>query len=262
MSALDFLNRPIGGTGKKDKAADTATEPKAAKGGPRRGREVNPESVSRPGGAEIVVGGAPRVDLMPPEVRLKRSQLRTRRKLRMALVAVVVVTAVGCGGAFAWNAFTQTSLVLAQAQQQQLLQEQTKFGEVTTVSDQIALVEAGQRVASSTEVQWGPYITKLQAALPEGSALLSVSVDSATPVATFEQGTAPLQGGRIATLAIDTRSSQLPSVADLLTSLATLPGYVDASPGQVAYSDGVYQTSITMHVGTAALDNRFTKEAK
>jgi Tfp pilus assembly protein PilN len=257
--SLDFLTRPIGGSRKKDK--DTAVDD-----APKRGThgQVPPVPAAPVGtaGAALSVGASPRVDLMPPEIRLKRTQLRTRRSLRMLLVGVVIVTAVACGGAFAWNTVTQTSLVLAQAQQQALIQQQAKFGPVTTVSQEIALVQAGQRVASSTEVQWAPYIDQLRAALPQGTTLLSVSVDSASPVSTVQQPTAPLQGGRIATLQIETRSGQLPSVADLLTAISTLPGYADASPGQVTSTDGIFQTSITMHVGTAALDNRYTKAGK
>jgi Tfp pilus assembly protein PilN len=263
MSALDFLNRPIGGTGKKDKAADTATEPTESKGsGPRRGRQVNPESVTRPGGAQIVVGAQPRVDLMPPEVRIKRSQLATRRKLRLGLFGVIAVVLVACGGSFAWNAVTQASVMLAQNQQQELIKEQAGFGEVTKTTDAIALVEAGQRVGAGTEVQWGDYLTKLQAALPAGMTLTSVSVMSASPVETFAQPTAPLQGGRIASLSLELKSDALPSSADMLDAFAKLPGYADATPGQVVYSGGAYMTSWTLHVGTAALSGRFQNSEK
>jgi Tfp pilus assembly protein PilN len=264
MSALDFLNRPIGGTGKKDKAdASAPAEPKAPRGsGPRRERPVNPETVSRPGGSEIVVGGAPRVDLMPPEVRVKRSQLRTRRKLRLGLFAVIAVVLVACGGSFAWNAVTQASVVLAQVQQQELVKEQAGFGEVTKTSDAIALIEAGQRVGAGTEVQWGDYLTKLQAALPAGMSLTSVSISAASPVQAFDQPTAPLQGGRIASINLQVSSADLPSAAAMLEGFETLPGYADATPGQVIYGENGYVTSWTLHIGTAALSGRFQNSEK
>jgi hypothetical protein len=254
--SLDFLTRPIGGSRKKDK--ETAVDD-APKRGTHGAIPPVPSAPAGTAGAALPVGASPRVDLMPPEIRVKRSQLRTRRSLRMVLVGVVAVTLVACGATLAWNKITQTSLGVAQAEQQSLVAQQAKFGEVTTISDQIALIEAGQRVGSATEVQWGPYITQLQAALPAGTTLLTVSVDSASPVSSFAQSTAPLLGGRIATLSVSTRGQQLPSVADLIDGLQKLPGYSDISPVTTSLSDGVYQSNFTMHVGTAALDNRFAK---
>jgi hypothetical protein len=250
--SLDFLTKPIGGSRKKDSETGDA----AALG---RSRTIHPESVARPGGGDLVVGGSPRVDLMPPEIRIKRSQLRTRRNLRLGLVGVVAVTLVACGGAFAWNAVTQASLGLAQIRQQQLLSQQNQFGEVTKTSSEIALIQAGQRVGASTEVQWGPYLDALQAAMPAGMALTNVSVESASPVKSFDQPVVPLQGGRIATIAIQVSSSGMPSAGDLLDNLSQLPGFADASPGTVSLAGDGYQTTITMHIGTAALSQRFAK---
>lgn len=254
--SLDFLTRPIGGSRKKDKDAAVDDAPKRGSHG---AVPPVPGAPAAPAGQALLVGASPRVDLMPPEIRLKRSQLRTRRSLRMVLVGVVVVTLVACGGAFAWNTVTQTSLLLAHAQQQGLLAQQAKFGQVTTVSDQIALIQAGQRVGTSTEVQWGPFITQLRGALPAGTSLLAVTVTGASPVASFDQPTAPLLGGRIASLSVQTRSQQLPSAADIIAGMQTLTGYSDISPVTVTYSDGVYESSFTLHIGTAALDNRFAK---
>jgi hypothetical protein len=263
MSALEFLNRPIGGGKKeKDKAAAPAApaEPKAAKGpGPRRGREVHPETVTRPGDGALTVGGAPRVDLMPPEIRVKRSQLRTRRKLRLGLVAVVAITALGCGGAIAWNVVNQATLAVGQLQQQQLLGQQGQYGEVKSTLGGIALVQAGQRVGASAEVDWSGYLGSISAALPAGMSLTQVTIDSASPVSGFAQPTTPLQGGRIASVTIEARSADLPSVSAVMNGIAALPGYVDATPLASTYDSGTYTSTLTFHVGTAALTNRFTK---
>ena len=78
---------------------------------PRRRSTPHPEDVRRPG--SLAIGGEPRVDLMPPEVRIKRAQLRTRRSLRLGLVAVVAVVVLGCGGSMAWSALAGVTLATA-----------------------------------------------------------------------------------------------------------------------------------------------------
>ncbi len=245
--SLAFLTKPIGGS-KKEPAAKgdptkSAREPKA---GPIRG-----------GASNAGIGGAPRVDLMPPEIRLKRSQLRTRRSLRLVLFAVLVLVVVACGSTWAWNSVAQTSLSVAQAQQQQLIAEQARYSDVTSVQDSIALIKAGQRVGDSTEIDFQDYLNKLQATLPGGVTLQTVTVDMATPVKQYAVSTVPLQGDRIATLSFSATTASIPSIPVWLDGLATLPGFVDATPGDVSLSTGVYTANVTMHINTAAFVDRF-----
>ena len=137
--SLDFLTRPIGG---KKKVADDA-EP-SPRDRSRRGSRPNPEDVRRPG--TLTIGGVPRVDLMPPEIRVKRSQLRTRRSLRLGLIGVAAVVVLGCGATVAWSTLAGVGLVLAQSQQVALLQQQSQFADVKNATQQIQLIKAGQKV--------------------------------------------------------------------------------------------------------------------
>lgn len=248
--SLAFLTKPIGGSKKKD--ADTTVpdvEPKRpAKSGPQRGNTGAPAG-----------GGSPRVDLMPPEIRTKRAQLRFRRKLRVGLVGVLVLVVVACVGTWALGSVAQASLVTAQNQRQQLVAQQGKYSDVTTAQSSIAVAEAGQKVGDSPEINWQAYLTKLQATLPAGVALTGVTIDTVTPLKVYAPSTVPLQGDRIATLAFTATSPSLPSIPDWLDGLATLPGFADATPGAVSLSAGVYTATVTMHINTKAFANRFDK---
>lgn len=253
--SLSFLTKPIGGS-KKDKDADQPARAERAD----RGRESGPV---RGGATSVAVGGSPRVDLMPPEIRVKRSQLHTRRSLRLGLLAVFVLVSVACAGTWIWGGVAQTSLLSAQAQQQALVAEQSKYSDVTTVKESIALIRSGQIVGDSSEINWQSYLTKLQATLPAGVTLSTVAVDSATPLKAYEQTTTPLQGGRIATLQFTATSDALPSIPLWLVGLRTLPGFVDATPGTVTLTDSGYLANVVMHINSGALANRFdTKAAK
>ena len=249
--SLAFLTKPIGGF---KKGAAEPGEPKAPKGS-KPGR--NSAEAARGAGSGPHVGGAPRVDLMPPEIRLKRSQLRTRRTLRLALLGVFLVVVGASAATWALSALAQTSLASAQAQQQALLVQQAKYSSVTTIQNAITLIKAGQVVGDSTEIDWQDYLVKLQATLPAGVALTTVTIGTADPLTAYAQSSTPLQGDRIATLAFTATSPSLPSIPVWLDGLKTLPGFVDATPGQVTLANAVYSANVTMHFGTAAFANRF-----
>ena len=248
--SLAFLSKPIGGSKNKD---DNAT-------GPEPGRPSKPGPL-RGGAGSAIVGGAPRVDLMPPEIRVKRAQLRFRRKLRLGLVAVLVIVVVGCGATWALSSVAQTNLLAAQNQNQQLATQQLQYSNVTSAQNSIGLVQAGQKVGDSTEIDWQSYLTKLQATLPAGVVLTGVTIDTATPLRVDAPSTVPLQGDRIATLAFTATSASLPSIPDWLDGLATLPGFADATPGQVNLSGTTYTATVTMHINTDAFAHRFDKKA-
>jgi hypothetical protein len=249
--SLAFLSKPIGGS-KKDAGAEADKPSKGRTPGPVRGGAAT----------NVSVGGAPRADLMPPEIRIKRSQLRTRRSLRLALFGVFVLVVVACGGTWAWNALAQTSLLSAQAQQQSLVAQQAKYSKVTTIQNATTLIKAGQIIGDSTEIDWQDYLTKLQATLPAGVTLSTVNIGTADPMTPYAQSTTPLEGGRIATLGFTATSASLPSIPVWLDGLRSLPGYVDATPGEVTLAQGVYSADVTMHISADAFANRFDPTKK
>jgi len=248
--SLSFLTKPIGGAKKQKGTEPAAPAPESprAKAGPIRGGAGN-------------VGGSPRVDLMPPEIRTKRSQLRLRRNLRFALLGVLAVVLVACGGTWALATAAQTTLAQAQAQQQLMLAQQAKYSDVTKVKDSIALIKAGQVVGDSSEIDWQRYLTDLQRTLPAGVTLSTVTIQSISPIKSFAQSATPLEGSRIATLQFTATSGSLPSIPAWLDGLKSLPGFVDATPGSVSLSaTGGYTADVVMHINSEALANRFAPE--
>ncbi|NUU06986.1 hypothetical protein [Leifsonia sp. C5G2] len=231
----------------------------------QKAAETAPEETARAMTAErIVVGFEPRVSLIPPEVVAGRRAKAMRRSLLWGVLGVVAVTIAGIGGTAALGLQAQLGLASAQAQTTELLAEQHTFIEVRKVQDQVALTQAAQQVGASTEIDWKDYLQKVQATLPADATMTSVTVDSATPLATYEQPTAPLQGARVATLTFQATSPVLPVVPAWLTSLATLPGFADATPGSVTLDETtkLYTVTITMHINDAAYDKRFDPKGK
>jgi hypothetical protein len=227
-------------------------------------QQETPSTSGRGGGQPLEVGAEARASLMPPEILADRKAKGVRRSLLWGVLGVVAFTVVAVGGTAALGLQAQVSLATAQAQTGELLAQQRQFLEVRKVQDQVTLTKAAQQVGASTEIDWKAYLQSVQSTLPSNVSLTSVSVDSATPLAPYEQPTAPLQGSRVATLTFEASSPELPVVPVWLNSLATLPGFADATPGSVSLDETtkLYTVSITMHINQAAFDNRFDPKEK
>jgi hypothetical protein len=211
--------------------------------------------------ASVVVGGAPRVDLLPPEVRQDRRAADRVRRSWFAVVALVIVVGISIGLARVNTLDSEGALLEAQGETTLLLAKQSSFADVKQAQADVALGLAAQQVAGSTDVDWSEYFTAVQDALPADVVVTGINLESSSPLATFAQGSAPLQGPRVATLAIKTASVGLPDVSAWLTSVSGLPGYSDALPGLVEYTeDGYYETTLTLHVDADAYSHRFDPE--
>lgn len=210
----------------------------------------------------LIIGGLPRVDLLPPEVKARQRGKGVRRNLVVLLVVLLATVIAAAGGANYLSIKAQQLLTAEQSKTQDLLSQQAKFSEVRVVQDQLGLVKAAQTVGASTEVDWSGYLSAIQRTLPAGVSIESVNIAASSPIAPVPQATGPLQGARVATLMISASSPTLPAIPAWLDALSALPGFVDAVPGSVTQNGtgGGYTTSVTMHVGEGAYDHRFAAE--
>lgn len=212
---------------------------------------------------ELAVGAEPRVDLLPPEVRVERRNQRTRRGFTGGVLAVLVAVILAIVGAFSMDVMAQARLAGARLQTQSLLGQQLKYSGVRDVQKQVALAQAAQQTGASTEISWKPFLDRIGAAQPAGVALKSVSVDSASPLAIYQQSQDPLQGPRVGTVTVVASSASLPDLPAWASALQTIDGVVDVVPGTVNWDpvEGRYVATVTIHVGDTLYTKRFeTKE--
>ncbi|MHB1171407.1 MAG: hypothetical protein ACYCZY_02705 [Lacisediminihabitans sp.] len=206
----------------------------------------------------LVVGGEPRVSLLPPEFELYKKVRVLRRRLVVVLVLAVVLVGAGYGVAAFLAAQSQQRLDAENGRTATILAEQAKYKDVSTVWNQLAIAKAARQVGSSTEIDLAGYLEKVQATLPANTTIVNVSVDAASPMKSYPQATVPLQPTRIATLTFTASTSMLPNLPSWLTALATLPGFTDATPGTIKLTDaGLYQADVKMHVDENAFAKRF-----
>lgn len=210
----------------------------------------------------LIIGGEPRVDLLPPEVKAGNKATALLSKLGLILVVVLILVAGGVTAASLYSASAQARLAAAQARTDELFVEQTTYSEVRQIENEITLVKGALTVGASTEVDWQEYLTEVRAKLPGDVTVDTVTVESAAPFQLYTQPTAPLQSERVATLTIGLTSPVLPTVPAWLEALKELPGYADATPSSITRADtGTFEVQLTMHINGGAYSNRFGADA-
>ncbi|MGN7797904.1 hypothetical protein [Leifsonia sp. 22587] len=213
----------------------------------------------RTGGAFAVL---PRVDLLPPEVKASRRNVAIGRRLLVALFVVVALVATAIGGSTVMAIQANSTLSAAQAETAALTKQQQRYAEVRAVESQIALTKAGQEVGASTEVDWQAFLTDVRAVTGGGLAITGITIDSASPLAAYQQSTVPLQGTRVATVTIQVKAPNLDVVSAWLSQLSGLPAVADVSPGAITLDGSGYTASAIMHLNESAFDGRFEQKGK
>lgn len=248
-----------------------ATAVKAPKGAPRIGRSSSGGGgglvLARPSAQieGLVLGGEPRVHLIPPAVLERKKGKDLRRRLGIGVVGVIVLVAAGLGLATVSSAGSQNSLLTAQQTTTSILQQQAKYGVVTKVKADAAAIKSSQQLATSQEILWAPFYDKFAATLPSGATITNLTANLAgtgtngapAPAATAapDPSTTP-----VATIT-GTISMKQAYISQWLNTLQTLTGFIDVTPTSVTGSGSDYAVSITMHINSDALANRFTKDA-
>ncbi len=214
-------------------------------------------------GSSLIIGGPARANLLPPEVGTAAHGKVVRRNAVAIVILAAILVVVGYAGAMLYAVAAQAQLNAAEQRTEDLLAAQAEFTEVRSVKSLLQTASAARIVATSTEIDWKDYFQKIEAILPAGTVVTNVNAQAATPVEPFSQPSVPLQGDRIGELTFTATSASLPDVENWLQSLATLPGFVDAAPGNVSLQgDAVYQVSITMHINKDVLLLRYDKELR
>ncbi|TFB73665.1 hypothetical protein E3O06_07475 [Cryobacterium glaciale] len=207
---------------------------------------------------ELILGGEPRADLLPPELKARRAGRALHRALTIALVGIVVIMGASIGSVSLKAAINQNDLAAAKMRTDEILMETTTYAEVSQVQDQYNTTLAVRGLGLSTEVDWKSYLADIRLILPADVNIGTVSVTTASPWTAFAQSEVPLMQPRTASLALELTSSGLPTVPQWLVGLRDLPGYADASPGSISRSeDGSYVVSLALNINASALTNRF-----
>lgn len=209
-----------------------------------------------------LIGGEPRVQLLPPSVRERE---RVRASMRLAVLLVVLGVVVG--GAIVALGFlrqvsTDLALQAANARTTQLLAERAQYAEATEVADTIAGVEETQKTMTSYEIDLAALLGDLQSRLGPGMAITQMSVKVQAPWGVPLSGEDVLAPPRIANLELTVTSSTIAEGTAFRNALATLEGYSSATLLDTAVgTDGTVTTHLKLALATGAVSGRFDESA-
>ncbi|PJJ73244.1 hypothetical protein CLV46_2830 [Diaminobutyricimonas aerilata] len=198
---------------------------------------------------DLVVGGSPRVDLLPVEIR-ERERDKVVRRWMIIGAALAVIVVGGAYGLFSFVALqVQSELQLAQARTDDLLTQQLQYTDVRVVENELAVSRAAARVGTATEIDWTAYVAAATAALPAGATITGVSVEGASPLESLTQPTVPLGAGRIATMQLTASFGGVPDYATWLGNLAGMLGASEVMPNGLTQDEnglvGIATVSLT-----------------
>lgn len=203
---------------------------------------------------QLVVGAAPRIDLMPPEVRQRQKDKSARFGLIMMVVIAAGVIVAGYLIALLAAGVANVQLQAAQSRTNDLLVEQQIYAEVPAIKEAIATGAEAEQLAVSTQIDWQVTMSQIGAVLPSGTSLKSVTATSTTPISSIEQSQSLTQPPHIATLAVLIESATLPNSAELLRRLQTIDGFAGAWLVTANQAAAGFEVSIVLNLSTDAID--------
>lgn len=208
----------------------------------------------------LVLGGEPRVQLLPPEVgaRIRAAYLRRVSVLVLALAVVVV------GGGYLLATLhadkQEADLAAAQAETQALLAEQLEYSEASLSSNMIATITAARAQNVVTEVLWSDVIAAIKASLPSGVIIESATMVGRAPWEPELEPAGPLRQPRVATIEFVISSPTIFDATAIVRGLVNVPGFADATPDTVSAEAGLFSTTVTLNINDLALSGRFGTE--
>jgi hypothetical protein len=207
--------------------------------------------------AALVLGGTPRVDLLPAEVRRHQQSARLRRKLGTVVVGAALVAAAAFGGAAVLDLQAKSRLAEERVRTDALVAEQADYSEVMDVNRRIGLIEAARSLGTSTEVLWKRILDEYRSALPEGATITSAALTGRAPWEPQPAPAGPLRSDSVAEVAITAVTPAVPDATAWLRRIAELPTIADASLNTIANVEGDWTTTVTFNVNTDGLAGRF-----
>lgn len=203
-----------------------------------------------------VVGGEPRVELLPPVVAQRLRERAIRRVATLILVAVVIAVGAGYALATVRNTTAQAELLAAQAETTRLLSEQQKYIEVSVASTLVAEIQETRSLGTSTEVMWADVFVDIAGALPPGSFLSSTTFSGRAPWQPAAASGSPLTLPATASVNLTITTPTVPDVAGFLRALKKVTGYLDATASSVV-GPGVYTTTLVLSLDESVLADRY-----
>jgi len=214
------------------------------------------------GDGRLVLGGEPRVQLLPPAVKARERAAATRRRVAMLVVLSLVVVGAGFGYAWVRNTEAQGQLAAARAQTEAILQQQADYSEGSQALALVDAITAAQVGVTVNEIPWNDVIAGIRGMLPADTTLDAVAATAQAPWEAPLSVEGPLRKSRIATLTLTLLGPNVVDAVNLTASLQELDGYVDSRFDSSIWNGSNYVTIIRVMLDGDATTGRFGPDAE
>jgi Tfp pilus assembly protein PilN len=236
-------------------AQDKTSFLKRSVGGGAKGK---PDSAPKAG--KFGIPPRPQVNLMPPEIIEGRHVGVLKKRLLWGIIALVVLCALVYAAAYYTRVQAETRHDDSLAAADQLMLEKKKYSPVIQVQRDIKVTTDARTFVLSTEVDWTSYAYAIQAVLPEGVTIKSMSITGIEPGDDLAEGSDDLTQAGIAVISFSALSDTLPDASEWIEALQSVPGLATANLQSSVLQDQngevAYQVSATVQVTEDALANR------
>lgn len=215
----------------------------------------------------------PQVNLVPPELALRKARGRQRA---VALVLVGLFTLVlGAAGYFLHTVkiAAEDDLAEATAEFDRLQTELAKYSDVPRVKELLANSEAARSYAGATEIDMASFINSFVLQLPRDSVFDNIEFERASVDGNAPPGTTPFSRPDIGKITFSGWTPNVPNVALIARQLDALPGIesvrvtaAERALEEVAVEQSgdegtvVYTFEVQARITVEALTRRFAPE--
>ena len=209
----------------------------------------------------LVLGGSPRVHLLPPEVGDRKRGASIRRAVVMSVVGALVIS--GAGYAYAsWLAIEATAKYdVARDETTALLAEQGKYSDLRNLRTAQQTLTDARQAGAVTEIDWNAFYSRVVPTLPAGLTITSFVIDSGSPTEERLVTGVPGVSPGVAKVTFVANSTSLVAAQFWVGSLKTLPEYGGSSISSITRDDaGRISVTVEMNLTDQALSNRFQPE--
>jgi hypothetical protein len=206
---------------------------------------------------DLHVAGEPRVQLLPPSVRLQEKARETRRMLVLLVLLALSVVAAGLTLGFFRQAQTAADLASAQERTAQILADQQQYAEASQLSGLVTTTEAAQKLLTAGEVDWAAVVGALRAYLPEGAVFQGAELVAPAPWEPALVPEGPLRASRVATVMLTLRSDDYSQAAAFVAAVQKAESVADVRIVSSAQDAGQYVTTVAITLNDSVLTTRF-----
>ena len=217
----------------------------------------------KPSAQLLALGGIPRADLLPPEIKEEYKAKAAVRMLVIFVVAIAFVVAGGVGFATVSSISSQVSLQFERDRSLELVARQLDFAAAKQTADRVDEAIVARSLGTATEIDWRAYLDEVSSTLPDGVGLTKLVIAPVVVTEGAAEVENPLQQAAVATITITATSVTVPDVEAWFDDLAGITGFAGiAPPATVAGSptEG-YIVGLQLLVNDEAYLARFQNEA-